>query len=255
MKLLIQLLRCISPMDDVVPADEVSQLSASAFIGIPCFGVDPPVDEPSHPAFAVGVAGRSNVGANPTGRTVTGEHIEELALREMDKFVKHQERYLGTLPVIFLLFIEHVSECDLCTRLKSPLDVRRKNAGRTQMRVYFLARGIKTTGAHNLRTGLSEDYSLEQLVVDVSQTLKQEGVSLAAASCAAVNANVSGRAQKHLLLALLRPNNDWFVTCFFRLFSHVRHLPPNLSQAGRSELAAEQKPACRLSSPRPLFGR
>ena len=123
------------------------------------------------------------------------------------------------------------------------------------MRVYFLARGVKTTGAHNLRTGLPENDCLEQLVVDVSQALKQEGVGLAAASRAAVNANISGGAQKHFLLALLRPNNNWFVTGFFRLFSHVRHLPPNLSQAGRSELAAEQKPVCRLSSPRPLFGR
>ena len=53
------------------------------------------------------------------------------------------------------------------------------------MRVYFLARGVKTTGAHNLRTGLPENDCLEQLVVDVSQALKQEGVGLAAASRAA----------------------------------------------------------------------
>lgn len=86
----------------------------------------------------------------------------------MDKLVKHQERYLGTLPVVFLLFVEHVSECDLCARLKSPLDVRRENAGRAQMWIYFLARCVKTTGAHNLWAGLPEDDRLEQLVVDVS---------------------------------------------------------------------------------------
>ena len=96
---------------------------------------------------------------------------------------------------------------------------------------------------------MTEDNRLKQLVVYVAQAFKQKCVGLTADSRAAVNANIGRRAKKHFLLSLLRPNDDRFVIRFFRLFSHVRHPPPNLAQAGRFELAAEQKPVCRLSSP------
>ena len=76
-------------MNDIVPAYKVPQFSAFALIRISGFRIDPPVYEPRHPAFPIRVAGCPDIGFHPAGRSVSGEHIEELALCKMHKLIKH----------------------------------------------------------------------------------------------------------------------------------------------------------------------
>ena len=77
-------------MYNVVATDKIPQLTAAALVSVAGLRVNPPINELRHPAFAVRVAGRPNVGLYTTGGAVTGEHIEELTLGKVSQFVKYQ---------------------------------------------------------------------------------------------------------------------------------------------------------------------
>ena len=162
-----QFLSCICPMRDIVFADEIPQLTALAFVSIARLWVNPPVNKFSHPTFPIRIAGGSNVWCNATGRTITREHIEKLALREVNQLIKHQQRYLSALVVILLLLIEHIGESNLCARWEPPLDAWCQYTCCAKIWVDFLAGGIKTASVHYLRSGLPEYDGLKTGVVDM----------------------------------------------------------------------------------------